>query len=68
MDPIHAVEQMVKDFQTRMAHADGVSIGKNQADIDVFPVEFIPAGIDLPADEGLRVLDMAEQLLGVHVR
>ena len=66
---VQAVEQVVKDLHPGMAHADGVGVGKNQADVDVLAaVEFPAAGVDLPADIGLGILQQAEELVGVHAR
>ena len=62
---VHAfqsVEQMVQDLQPGMAHADGIGVGENQADVDIAAVEFPAAGVDLPADIRLGILDQVEEL------
>ena len=68
MDTVQPVEQVVENLDAGMAHADGVGVGKDQADVDVAGVELPAAGVDLPADIGLGIFKQAEEFVRVHAR
>ncbi len=68
MDAGEAVEQVVEDLHAGVAHADGIGVGEDQADVDVPAAVLAAAGVDLPADVGLGILQLAEEFVDVHAR